>query len=153
MLNPTHDAGRRRIVRLAHRLTSVGVRLTGLPLSPDGHSLLHGLRAGLEKVAGVPVREIEELVTEDAAFLFDHESGGAGVCELLLDPADGFRNLRTALEVASDLADCACEDGCPRCLFQYGCSLRNLPSSLSRRRLGDLDGAQLRPVPTDAEAR
>jgi ATP-dependent helicase YprA (DUF1998 family) len=145
LLDPGHDASRRRVVRLAHRFSGVGLRLTGIALEPDGHALIHGLRAGLEKVAGVLIRDIGEHVARDALYLFDREPGGAGVCELLLDPANDFINFRTAVEVAAELANCTCDDGCPRCLFQYGCARRNMPSSVSRQRLRALVDAGLDP--------
>ena len=135
MLDPTHDVGRRRIVQTASHFVSVGLRVRGLPILPDGHSLLHGLRAGLEKVAGVLARSIGEHVEDEFAFLFDDEPGGTGACELLLNSSEAHINLRTALEVAAGLSQCACDDGCPLCLFQYGCGKRNASATLSRRRL------------------
>jgi ATP-dependent helicase YprA (DUF1998 family) len=78
------------------------------------------------------------LAQEPVGYLYDAEPGGAGICELLLDPADRFRHFRTAIEVVEGLVDCSCADGCPICLFQYGCDLRNQPRSLSRIGLGHL---------------
>jgi ATP-dependent helicase YprA (DUF1998 family) len=137
MVDPRHDASRRRVAQLCAHLSTVGVRLIGLP---DGqlHALLHGLRAGMERVAGVLVRSVGEQVMAEEGYLYDMAPGGAGICELLLDPGEGFQHFRTALDVTRVLATCGCEDGCPRCLYQYGCSTRNSPTSLSRRALARL---------------
>jgi hypothetical protein len=135
MLDSTHDVSQSRIVKMAWRFSTVGVKLSADSMYPFGHSLLHGVRAGLEKVAGVLVRDVGEHVVEDAGYIFDAEPGGSGVSELLVDPANDYLNLRTVLDVTQTLATCKCEDGCPHCLFQYGCADRNAPEKLSRRSL------------------
>ena len=146
MIDPSHDASKSRVVQLAAQLHTKGIFISGLPVIPDCHSFAHGLRAGLEKVAGVLVRDVQELVTPEGVYLYDNEPGGAGITELLLTETGDWTNLRTALNVASRLAECECSDGCPRCLFQYGCFERNSPSSLSRRQLMALTSPEVRPI-------
>lgn len=143
MIDPTHDTSRRRLVQVDARLSTVGLQVTGLS-DVAMHSFLHGLRAGLEKVAGVLVRSVGEHLADGVGYLYDVAPGGAGITELLLDPAGNFANFDVAIDVATVLAECACDDGCPQCLYQYGCATRNMPTSLSRRALKLVVDEQLR---------
>lgn len=56
---------------------------------------------------------------------------------LLLSRREGgrYRNFESALDIVRILLECSCLDGCPQCLYQYGCARHNSPGSLSRSAL------------------
>ena len=139
-MDPHHDVSRRRVVRLGYSFKTQGLRLR-LHYEPWAvtHSLAHGLRVSLEKIGGLSVRNINELLDQPhrAVYVYDSVPGGAGVSELLVRmQGSKSRNFDVALEVISGLVkECECEDGCPHCLYQYGCDNWNQPTSLSRHSL------------------
>lgn len=139
-LDPHHDVNKRRIVRLGYLFNTQGLRLQ-LHYEPWAvtHALAHGFRVALEKIGGLSVRNINELLheREREVYIYDATPGGSGVCELLVKTQGGdYHNFTTALEVIEALvSNCDCADGCPHCLYQYGCHNWNQPTTLSRHSL------------------
>lgn len=136
--DPTHDITQRRIVRPAYLFETQGLRLR---LDHSGavvtHSLAHGLRLALEKIGGVLVRSIGELMEDDVAYVYDTTPGGSGVTRLLTQRSgDTYPYFSDALDTIDVVVgECRCDDGCPHCLYQYGCCYWNSPRTLSRRAL------------------
>jgi DEAD/DEAH box helicase domain-containing protein len=55
-----------------------------------------------------------------ALFIFDRIPGGIGLAEGV------YSNLNPILIAAEQrLSQCECQDGCPGCLFSYGCEIGN----------------------------
>jgi ribosomal protein L40E len=129
-------------VRLGYSYSTTGVRLE---LDDDdgsaAHALTHGFRVALQYLGGVDVRELTEVVDEDLLYLFDSQEGGAQITRLLVDTDDGqFRNFEEALSLITEHFECDCDDGCPLCVFQYGCDTYNDPGTLARDRVRELLG-------------
>ncbi|RLI10893.1 DEAD/DEAH box helicase [Candidatus Bathyarchaeota archaeon] len=81
------------------------------------HAIIHAARpvvgAGLNDLGGVsyPTGHI---------VIYDATPGGSGLAKLL------FKRLEKAHEIARDiLANCDCEDGCPRCIYDPFCGNNN----------------------------
>jgi hypothetical protein len=135
-----HDLSQKVRVGLVNVLRTKGLRLAtdqGLSLT---HSLVHGLRLALQKIAGVDVRSIGEVVAEEAVYLYDTEPGGSGVCQLLVaqDEEGQYANLSEAMRVIEErVTRCDCEVACPKCLMQYGCAVKNSLKTLSRAQVID----------------
>ncbi len=150
-----HQNSPRQVVRLGYLFATEGVRMR-LPDEPVAvvHALAHGLRMGLEKVGGVLVRNIHELLERDTLYVFDSVPGGSGVTNLLIQPqGEDYLNFQVALETVHEVVEeCHCQDGCPHCLYQYGCSTWNAPSTLTRQGLRLLlsSGLRLRPITATA---
>lgn len=150
-LDPSHDPNRRRWVRLGRLFATEGLRvwLSRYPVIVT-HSLNHGFRLALEKIGGVLVRNIGEVSMGDIWYTYDTEPGGSGVCVLLTDLDEGrYKNFEAAMQLVRENLDCTCADGCPRCLYQYGCEEWNSPRTLSRQGLLALLGEGLRLAPAD----
>ena len=94
------------------------------------HALIHAARpvvgAGLSDLGGVsfPTGHI---------IIYDATPGGSGLSKLL------FRRLERAHRIAHDiLANCDCEDGCPRCVYDPFCGNNNrILSRLGALRLAE----------------
>lgn len=149
--DPDHDPdgfeGPSEFVRLGYSYSTTGIRIS---LSEDtgagAHALTHGFRMALQYLGGVDVREIEESVDGDEIYLFDSQEGGAQITRLLVEEDDGtFRNFQEAIELLRKHFECDCDDGCPLCVYQYGCDTYNAPETLNRTRVSDLvkDGLSL----------
>lgn len=120
--------------RFGYEYATEGVRLK---LSEEGtegaHTLAHGIRLALQKISGVTIRDINEYVGTDHVDVFDSLEGGAAVSRLLVEEQDGkYENFQSATSLMDTQFHCDCSDGCPRCLYQYGCATRNQPSSFNR---------------------
>jgi ATP-dependent helicase YprA (DUF1998 family) len=148
-----HQRSPRQVVRLGHLFATEGLRLR-LPDDPIAvtHALAHGLRMGLEKVGGVLVRNVHELMEQNTLYIYDSIPGGSGVTGLLVQPqGETYSNFQVALETMQIVMDqCHCDDGCPHCLYQYGCTTWNAPASLTRHGLRSLlmSGLHLRSITT-----
>jgi ATP-dependent helicase YprA (DUF1998 family) len=133
-----HQHSPRQVVRLGHLFATEGIRLR-MPDEPVAitHAVAHGLRMGLEKVGGVLVRNIHELLEQDTLYIYDAIPGGGGVTSLLVQPqGDNYPNFQVALDtIRGVVEDCRCQDGCPHCLYQYGCATWNAPATLTRQGL------------------
>jgi len=97
------------------------------------HTLAHGLRVALQYLGGVTIRELSEHVGEEQVDVFESEEGGSDVTRLLFERSEGaFRGFDRGVDLMRKQFDCDCEDGCPSCLYQYGCDVRNDQRSFDR---------------------
>jgi ATP-dependent helicase YprA (DUF1998 family)/regulator of replication initiation timing len=153
-VNPEHspdEASDTVLARFGYQYETEGVRITLLDEDVEvTHSLGHGIRLGLQKLSGVTIRDVNEYVGADHVDVFDAQEGGAAVSRTLIQRRDGtYRNYETALSLIEKQFDCTCDDGCPRCLYQYGCAKRNDPNSLARGSVRQLLEQGLQLVPED----
>lgn len=135
--------------RFGYEYETEGVRLTLPEAGIDAtHTLAHGLRLALQKLSGVPIRDVSEHVGGDHVDVFDAQEGGAAVArQLVQERNSGFQNFATAMEMLETQFRCDCTNGCPRCVYQYGCAERNQPrtfdlDTINSRILGE--GIRLR---------
>jgi ATP-dependent helicase YprA (DUF1998 family) len=136
-INQSHDPNLKKYVRLAHLFKTYGIRVT--TTEKEGviaHTLAHGIRIGLQSIAGVHIRNIGEVVEDECSYVYDSEPGGSGVTILLTAFEEGkYRNFEHVIKLVYDhLSSCRCADGCPHCIYQYGCAERNDPRKLSRKK-------------------
>jgi len=71
----------------------------------------------------------------DEVYVYDAVPSGADLTELMVRMQGGaYRHFDTALDVVigSLVKEWECADGCPHCLYQYGCHNWNQPATLSR---------------------
>jgi hypothetical protein len=119
-------------VRLGYRYDTQGVRID-LEDRELSHTLAHGLRVALQYLGGVTIRELSEHVGEERIDVFESQEGGSDVTRLLFERSEGaFRAFDRGAELIRKQFDCDCEDGCPSCLYQYGCDVRNDQRSFDR---------------------
>lgn len=133
----THDPNLKKFIRLASLFTTFGMRIkTSEEDETLTHTLAHGLRVGLQNIAGVQIRNIGEVVDGGFAYVYDTEPGGSGVTTLLTAFEEGqYKNFKQVMNLFSKhLSACKCDDGCPNCIYQYGCADRNDPRGLSRNK-------------------
>ncbi|MFA9427070.1 DEAD/DEAH box helicase [Natronorubrum sp. A-ect3] len=137
--------------RIGYEYATEGVRLSlDSADSNVTHSLAHGLRLALQKLSGVTIRDVNEHIGTDHVDVFDSQEGGAAVSRLLVRERVGeYQNFQAAMEVIATQFDCDCSDGCPRCLYQYGCEERNQPQSLNREDAAELVDKGLKLVPIE----
>jgi len=136
-MDHNHDPSTNRYVQLGYIFDTYGMKIS----CENGdkiisHTIAHGFRMALQKIAGVTIRNILEAVGEDCAYVYDSEVGGSGVTALLMKQEDGdYPNLESAFElIKKHFSNCRCKDGCPHCVYQYGCVEHNSPRTLSRKR-------------------
>jgi len=132
------------LVRLGYRYGTEGIRVD-LVDTAQAHTLVHGFRVALQYLGGVSIRELSEVVHGDGVVdLFDVQEGGAGVTRLLFEAGpDGQGTLQRAIDLLQKHFECDCEDGCPLCLYQYGCDTHNRGSTFDREGLFEwLDAAE-----------
>jgi ATP-dependent helicase YprA (DUF1998 family) len=112
-------------------LETAGVRVD-LDDHIAAHTLAHGLRVGLQYLAGVDIRMVGESVgSDEAVYVFDDQQGGAAVTEMLFRrAAEGTLGIEEALDLIYDHFDCPCDGGCPNCVYQRGCDVRDYVSEL-----------------------
>ncbi|WP_309221882.1 DUF1998 domain-containing protein [Halorussus sp. MSC15.2] len=136
-------------VRLGYRYDTQGVRVD-LDDRDLSHTLAHGLRVALQYLGGVNVREIAEYVGEERVDVFESQEGGSDVARLLFERTDGdFRAFDRAVNLMREQFRCDCESGCPSCLYQYGCDVRNDRRSFDRDGIHDIleeSGLTIRPA-------
>ena len=132
--NENHDSSKKKFVRLAYTMSTYGIRIA-MKDDPNGvlsHDMAHGIRLALQSIAGVPIRDIGESVEDTCSYVYDAVPGGSGATRLVVLP----ENFNHAMQIIkSHVSNCRCEDGCPHCIYQYGCDKANSPSTLSRTRL------------------
>jgi ATP-dependent helicase YprA (DUF1998 family) len=105
------------------------------------HGFAHGLRVALQYIGGVSVRQVPESIEEEGTLVYDSDEGGSGITVLLTQ--DDGQKFERAVEIMHDAfspeeSECNCEDGCPFCLYQYGCSEQNDPDSFDKDELLEL---------------
>ncbi|MWG36099.1 DEAD/DEAH box helicase [Halomarina oriensis] len=140
-------------VRLGYRYDTQGVRIN-LDDHDLSHTLAHGLRVALQYLGGVTIRELAEHVGEDQVDIFESQEGGADVARLLFEQSGGeFRAFDRGVNLMREQFDCDCENGCPSCLYQYGCDVRNDQRSFDRDGLRPiLEGRGLSIQPIENES-
>lgn len=127
--------------RFGYQYETEGVRLSLPEAGIDAaHTMGHGLRLALQKISGVSIRDVSEHIGADHMDVFDTQEGGAAVSQQLVQERDGdFRNFDVAIEMIATQFDCDCTDGCPRCVYQYGCANRNQPRTFDLETVQDFD--------------
>ncbi len=133
--NPTY-------IRLINILHTEGIKIifnTDHNNSNLSHTLAHGLRVALQKIAGVDIREIAEVYDKDSSFyIYDTIPGGNAICESLFKKRhDKFQSLADAIDLIDYQLSDKCENGCPLCLYQFNCFERNDPTTFSKQILCD----------------
>jgi len=122
-------------VRLGYAYETNGVRVD-LGDGNRSHVLAHGFRLALQYLGGVSIRDLTEVTHGDnssAVDVFDAQEGGGGVARLLVTESTSQRsNFETAVELLETHLHCDCDDGCPLCLYQYGCDTRNRSDTFDR---------------------
>lgn len=144
--DPSHDTSRGRYLVLGRQFVTRAIRVevSGDPAQGRrlAHSLAHGIRMALQQVAGVDLRSLGEIQDGNSYLVYEDVEGGYGITDLLLlkDDKGGMPNLNAALKLVHEHTDgvCKCDDGCPYCLYQYGCCHRNRPGTMTRRGLHQL---------------
>lgn len=135
--------------RLGYTFPTEGIRIE-LDDADQAHTLAHGVRIALQQLSGVNIRDIGEYVGASHVDVFDSEEGGAAVSrQLVRERAGEYPNFDAATEVIGNQLACDCAEGCPRCLYQYGCAERNRPSSFQRDPVVELfetEGLRLNPI-------
>lgn len=140
-------------VRLGYAYSTEGLRIELADTVEEGdkatHALTHGFRVALQYLGGVDVREITESVEDDCVYLFDSQEGGAQISRLLVEQDAGqFRNFNEAADLIDEHFECDCENGCPLCMYQYGCDTYNEPGTLAKPEVMRLiaDGLSVKPL-------
>jgi len=101
--------------------------------------LAHGLRVALQYLGGVNIRDLAEYVDEEHVDIFEAQEGGTDVARLVFERSDNeYRSFDRAVGLMREQFDCGCENGCPSCLYQYGCDVRNDQRSFNRDRLREI---------------
>ncbi|WP_248908165.1 DEAD/DEAH box helicase [Halocatena marina] len=105
------------------------------------HGFSHGLRVALQYIGGVSVRQVPESIEDEGTLVYDSDEGGSGITVLLTqdDGAKFERATRIMREMFSPgESKCNCENGCPHCIYQYGCVEQNDPDSFDKEELLEL---------------
>jgi ATP-dependent helicase YprA (DUF1998 family) len=92
-------------------------------------------------IGGVSVRQVPESIEDEGTLVYDSDEGGSGITVLLTqDDGETFEQATGIMYDAFFAGDskCNCENGCPFCLYQYGCVERNDPDSFDKRELREL---------------
>lgn len=142
-VDENHDASKKKFVRLAYTMSTLGIRIA-VKDDPGGvlsHNLAHGIRLALQSIAGVPIRDIGESVEDTCSYVYDAVPGGSGATRLVMQD-ESFNHASQIIK--SHVSTCRCEDGCPHCVYQFGCDKANSPSTLSRTRLASMLTAGLK---------
>lgn len=96
----------------------------------------------LQRVGGVGIRDLNEVYDypDVEAYLLEAEAGGNGVTQLLFNrDGDAYPELEESVRVIHEnIQACACDHGCPECIYQYGCDENNIEKTLSKRETEDL---------------
>ena len=149
--DPQHDIDDSVAVRLAAEFETEGVRVQ-LDHEELEHTLAHGLRVALQYIGGVGVRKVPETIEEDGTYIYDGDEGGSGITVLLSDGAgESDGNFQKSLDIMSETFDCECDDGCPFCLYQFGCTARNDPDSFDKAAIAELVDRGLHLTPHEGE--
>jgi hypothetical protein len=138
--DPSHDPDNQTDIMVGRLFETRGLQVVSERLTEQQvHTLAHGLRLGLQRTGGVSIRSLQEHFEPDdtivnRAFVFESSNGGNGVTDLLFTEDRGeFREFADVLAVMRDnIDDCGCSDGCPECVYQYGCSVNNDETSFDK---------------------
>lgn len=147
--HPEHDTTNSYAARLATSFESRGVRVRFDDESIE-HTIAHGLRVGLQYVGGVDVRQVPESIQESGTYVYDDEAGGAGITTLLTrTDGEDHPNFDRTMELMDQNLECGCDDGCPFCLYQYQCSVRNDPETFDKAAVQSLLSERLKLIPVE----
>ncbi|MWG36098.1 DEAD/DEAH box helicase [Halomarina oriensis] len=105
------------------------------------HGFAHGLRVALQYIGGVSVRQVPESIEDEGTLVYDFDEGGSGITVLLTqDDGEKFERATRIMRDAfsSSESKCNCENGCPFCIYQYGCAEQNDPDSFDKEELLEL---------------
>ncbi|ODR80174.1 hypothetical protein BG842_02740 [Haladaptatus sp. W1] len=126
-------------IRLGHLYTTKGLEID-LDTDIADHTFAHGLRVSLQYLGGVDIREVSESVEDGVAYVFDSQEGGAEISRILVEEdEDGYSQFRDAMELIDEHFECDCDNGCPLCVYQYGCDRHNDPQTLDRHSITKLN--------------
>jgi hypothetical protein len=105
------------------------------------HGFAHGLRVALQYIGGVSVRQVPESIEDEGTLVYDSDEGGSGITVLLIQ--DDGKEFERATQIMRETfspgeSKCNCENGCPFCIYQYGCVEQNNPDSFDKDELLDL---------------
>lgn len=152
MRHPEHSTEDTDIVRLATEFETKAVKIQFNDGEELEHAFSHGIRIALQYIGGVGVRSIPEAIDEDGTYVFDNETGGSGVTVLLtMASGDTYAKFNKAVELMHEAFECDCDNGCPFCVYQYGCENFNDPDTINREGLMELLDRGLNLVPSDPE--
>lgn len=143
MRHPEHSTDETNIVKLATEFETKSVRIQ-FDNKDIEHAFSHGIRMALQYIGGVGVRAIPESLDEDGTYVFDNEAGGSGITVLLtIGSGDTREKFDTAVDLIEDAFECDCDNGCPFCIYQYGCENQNDPDTIGKTDLMELIDAGL----------
>ena len=145
MRHPEHSTEDTDIVRLATEFDTKAVRIQFDDENLE-HAFSHGVRMALQYIGGVGVRAVPESLGEDGTYVFENETGGSGVTVLLtMGSGDSRQKFDTAIDLIKKAFKCDCDNGCPFCIYQYGCENQNDPETIAKDDLMDFisDGLTL----------
>ena len=132
MRHPEHSTEDTDIVRLATEFDTKAVRIQFDDKELE-HAFSHGVRVALQYIGGVGVRAIPESLGEDGTYVYDNETGGSGVTVLLtMGSGDTREKFDTAVDLIKEAFECDCDNGCPFCIYQYGCENQNDPETIAK---------------------
>lgn len=152
MRHPEHSTDDTDVVRLATEFDTKAVRIQFDDEDLE-HAFSHGVRMALQYIGGVGVRAVPESLGEDGTYVFDNETGGSGVTVLLtMGSGDTREKFDTAIDLIEDAFECDCDNGCPFCIYQYGCENQNDPETIAKDDLMSLIDAGLTLTQRDIEA-
>jgi len=152
MRHPEHSTENTDIVRLATEFDTKAVRVQFDDEDLE-HAFSHGVRMALQYIGGVGVRAVPESLGEDGTYVFDNETGGSGVTVLLtMGSGDTREKFDTAIDLIEEAFECDCDNGCPFCIYQYGCENQNDPKTIAKDDFMDLIDAGLTLSQRDIEA-
>ena len=135
--NPEHPTDESIAVRPATRFDTKALRVR-FDSEDVEHGFAHGLRVALQYIGGVSVRQVPESIEDEGTLVYDSDEGGSGITVLLAH--DDGKKFEKAVDImynafSPDESECNCENGCPFCLYQYGCSEQNDPDSFDKNEL------------------
>jgi ATP-dependent helicase YprA (DUF1998 family) len=151
--NVEHPVEKSKAVRPATKFSTKAARVR-FDSEELEHGFAHGLRIALQYIGGVSVRQVPESIEDDGTLVYDSDEGGSGITVLLTqDDGEKFERAVELMREAfsPDESKCNCENGCPFCLYQYGCVEQNDPESFAKEELLNLLSHDLRLQPRNDE--
>ncbi|SFC04834.1 DEAD/DEAH box helicase [Halobiforma haloterrestris] len=151
--NVEHPVDESEAVRPATKFSTKAVRVR-FDSEELEHGFAHGLRVALQYIGGVSVRQVPESIEDEGTLVYDSDEGGSGITVLLTqDDGEKFERAVELMREAfsPDESKCNCENGCPFCLYQYGCVEQNDPESFAKDELLDLLSHDLHLEPRNHE--
>jgi len=151
--NVEHPVEKSKAVRPATKFSTKAARVR-FDSEELEHGFAHGLRIALQYIGGVSVRQVPESIEDNGTLVYDSDEGGSGITVLLTqDDGEKFERAVELMREAfsPDESKCNCENGCPFCLYQYGCVEQNDPESFDKEELLNLLSYDLQLQPRNDE--